>query len=343
MSKKKTIREKYQDWLYEHFTAKLILENSWSFIVSTVSAFLFAFGFAVFLAPSVTDGGEILHKIVSGGMSGLSQLTTLAIELVFPHAVIDESLSYSILYFSLNVPVIILAWFGIGKRFTIYTLINVLEVSIFTRLLSLGDMQWLHSITLFMNQNGGMLCRALFAGVFTGLSSALAFKADFSSGGIDVIAYYIALKKNTMVGKYSALLNSVITVVFALLTATKYGWNNATTIAAFGGIFYSFLYMLTSTLLIDTINVRNRKMKIEVVTKQKELAGVLINSIPHAATITQGEGAFSGETKFIITMVVSSFEVKDVVRIIREDDPESFIQVETLNQVYGRFFMKPVR
>jgi uncharacterized membrane-anchored protein YitT (DUF2179 family) len=101
--------------------------------------------------------------------------------------------------------------------------------------------------------------------------------------------------------------------------------------------------MLVGMILIDSINVRNKKMKIEVVTERKDLGNVLISSIPHGATIVQGQGVFTGQPRYIVTMVVSSYEVRDVVKIVQKEDPHAFIQVVSLAQVYGRFFMKPVK
>ena len=344
MKRKLSYRERSEKWLRGHPYVSLVLDHGYTFLMSTISALCFAFGFVVFLDPTVQLAtGETLHRIASGGMSGVSQVLTLAFELLFPSLEINESLAFSILYFVLNVPIIILAWFGIGKRFTVYTLINVASVSLFTSLLGMLPTDWLVSLITMMNANGGMLGRALFAGVCTGLSTALAFKADLSPGGLDVIAYYIALRKSTLAGKYSMILNAVVALCFFLLTSAQANWVPDDVLNAFGSMFFTALYILVTKLVVDAINVRNRKYKIEVVTDIAGLSTVLIDSLPHAATVVTGKGAFSGKEKYIITMVVSSFEVKETVEVIRNNDPKSFVQVTPLLQVYGRFFVKPVK
>ena len=161
------------------------------------------------------DGNTvILAKLVAGGVSGVSQVIALLLELcgVKSQAMggnFDEHLFYSIAYFVMNIPLLVLAWTGIGKRFAVFTLINVAEVSIFIKLLTVDRIPGIDFLALFVNTNGGLFARAVFAGVCTGLSSALAFKMDISAGGIDIIAYYIALRKGTMVGKYSVIMTPI--------------------------------------------------------------------------------------------------------------------------------------
>ena len=87
----------------------------------------------------------------------------------------------------------------------------------------------------------------------------------------------------------------------------------------------------------------NKKLKIEVVTERLELGKDLISAVPHAATLIKGEGVYSGKERYIFTMVVSSYELKNVIHFIKKKDPMSFVEVTPLSQVYGRFYTKPVK
>jgi|LAHS01.1.fsa_nt_gb uncharacterized membrane-anchored protein YitT (DUF2179 family) len=349
------LKSKEKNWMLDHPIAHGIVSNAWIFFVCTLSAFVFGFGFNAFMDPGASlidhtnnDAPLVLLKLVAGGVSGVSQVIVNFIELcgvktIDQGGAFDEHLCISILYFVINIPLLILAWIGIGKKFAIYTAINVAEVSLFVAVLKVDIVPFVDYMAVFVNANGGLLARALFAGVLTGLSSALAFKVDISAGGIDIIAYYIALKKNTLVGKYSVMLNSITVVLFSITTAALSGWNLGDSSTAFGRIFYSLLYMLVGMFVVDTINVRNKKMKVEVVSSNKELGQMLISLVPHGATMTTGIGVYTGKERYVFTMVVSSYEVNDLVKAVRKEDPTSFVQVVQLSQVYGRFFMKPVK
>lgn len=340
------IKENINNWLYDHNGVKIFFDYFLAILLSTVSAFLFAASFNAFmdLGQLALGGGSAFQKILSGGISGLTQIIVLICELLGWES-IDEATAYAILYFALNVPLIILAWFGIGKRFTILTLVNVVETSIFIRVFTAGNIELLAKIAIFCSENGGMLARAIFGGVCTGLSSALAYKGDFSAGGIDVVAYYIALRKRTMVGKYSALMNAVTLTIFVILSITRFnGWTDSSIAASYvAGAFYTAIYLFVTKLVIDAINVRNKKLKVEVVTDNKDLGSLLIKAIPHAATMVNAKGVYSGKDKYVFTMVVSSYELPNLMKVIKREDPNGFAQVIPLNQVTGRFFMKPIK
>ena len=96
-------------------------------------------------------------------------------------------------------------------------------------------------------------------------------------------------------------------------------------------------------ILIDIINVRNKKVQLQIITSNQELPRYLLASVPHGATVVKAKGAFSGEDRLMIYMVISSLEMKGVIKSIREIDPKSFINVTPLNQVYGHFYSRPVR
>ena len=106
---------------------------------------------------------------------------------------------------------------------------------------------------------------------------------------------------------------------------------------------FSVIYLFVTAFLIDFINVRNKKVELKIVTSMPELSKILLNTVPHGQTLVNGVGAFSGSKRIIITMVISSYEVSSVVRIVQLEDPNAFVQVVPLAQVYGRFFMKPIR
>ena len=344
---------KINDFLYDHSRLKSTVSWAYALFICTVSALIFTIGYKFFLVPrdiisTAGDGAPIL-RLVSGGASGLSQTIIVALELLpdsFADLVVkNEDLIYSILYFLVNVPIIILAWVGVGKRFTIITLVNIVEISLFTNLLSI---EWVENtiidpIAAYVEDNGGLLARAIFAGVCTGLSSALTFKVDASSGGIDVIAYYIALKKSTLVGRYSAYINACILIVYSILAAINIGWADKSAFDVVAAALYSIVYLIVTMCVIDMINLRNKKMKVEVVTDNPGLVQVLMANIPHGATVIHGEGAFSGRQKTIIEMVISSYELSRTVKVIRETDPNTFVEVTELKQVYGHFYIKPIK
>ncbi|MDO5330743.1 MAG: YitT family protein [Bacillota bacterium] len=333
-SEKKSFSQRYNEWGYEHLAARQAINYFILFFVSTFSAAVFAFGYCTFINPNV-DG---VQSFVSGGVSGISQDISLLIEILIPASKDYSEYFFPIFYFGLNIPVFILAIRGIGRRFAIFTLINVIEVSIFTSFF--GDLEFIQQMTAYVDSEGGMLARSLFGGVCTGVAAALCFRFDFSDGGVDVIAYYIALVKSETVGRYVVILNSIIIACYTLLSSIQAG---ALSVEIMGAALFSLIYMFTGSLVIDRINVRNKKVEMKIYTNNKDLHKIILLNIPHGATLIKGIGAYSGQEKTIISMVVSSYEVNKLVQLVQKNDPNAFVQATCLQQVYGRFFIKPVK
>ena len=336
MSKIKRIKEKVNNYLYDHYRLKWTLHQTKGVFFAVVSAFIFAFGFTCFVTPGsdAVAAGEGF-KIVTGGISGLSQNIAKVVE-IFGGQIPDyilEAMGYTVF----NFPLITFAFLKVGKRFSILTALNVLLSSVFIYFIptwGLSDQIGNHFLIV-----GQPVARLVFGGLCTGLASALAFKGEISCGGIDIITYYFSLRKSTSVGKYSMFANGIIVSLYAVLIIIQNPNNFATAIIS---LFFSAAYILVVISVIDAINLRNKKVQLQFITKNPKLAKVLITHFPHGATILKGQGAYTLAEEQIVYMIVSSFEVKSAVTLARKVDPHVFISVTSLVQVYGNFYIRPI-
>ena len=184
----KSLKKKLNSFSYQHIWLRYILDYGFSVIATLLSALIFVFGMVVFLEPSLTGAAADVTgpAMVSGGSSGAAQVIKL---IIFKLTNLDakyERIVLSSLYLLINVPLIVLAFKGVGKRFAIFTLLNVGSVFLFTNLF---NFEFLKNIALYVGKNAGMLARALFAGMCTGLSSAMAYRIDASAGGFDIVSF----------------------------------------------------------------------------------------------------------------------------------------------------------
>ena len=113
--------------MYEHLWLKYIVDYGVAFVLSVVSAAVFAFGIVCFMRPGL-DG---IPDLVSGGSSGLAQTIALALEMMGVNIEKHRNLLFSLAYIVINIPLIVLAFIGIGKRFAIFTIVNVGFVFLF--------------------------------------------------------------------------------------------------------------------------------------------------------------------------------------------------------------------
>lgn len=348
--KKARLKKQIDNFLFDHYIFKTVLDYLKGLFIATVAAVIFAFGFSCFTSPSTADG----FVIATGGVSGVSQVIALFIEFITGKPV-GANVVQAIGYTLLNIPLLIFSFLKLGKRFSLFTAINVALSSIFIWLFSqahvgetvanftFGDPQQAVAKELDLAQIinhplNTILVRVIFAAICTGLASALAFVGDISCGGIDIISCYIATRKSTQIGKYGVIINAFIVSTYALLKAIQTG----NLIYSLYSILFSIIYLMLVGFIIDAINLRNKKMQIQIITSKVHMPEIIIANFPHSATLIDGKGAYSGQNKTIIWMAVSSTEVKKVVNVAKKVDEHAFILVTPLKQVYGNFFIKPI-
>lgn len=331
------LKKNYRDYLLDHAAMKEIMHIIFMLFIQFLSAFLFAFGFKSFMAPQIMIDGKIVNHMVSGGASGISQVITKILILCGVDSNLETTFQ-SIFYFVVNIPMIILGFIGVGKKFTFWTLVNVAFTSLLIKII---PDSWCNLFN-FIAQD--YIVRALAGGIMTGLSSGLALMTGTSTGGIDIISLYVAEKKSTSVGKYSLMINTITVITYTLLSYIKIGGgidtasgNEQLTMAL-----YTVVYFFVSTKVLDLLNVKNKKVQLQIITAYNDMQKVLIHGFPHSCTLIDAKGGFTGSNVKVIYMVVSKSECKKVVNVVRQVDPKSFISVQKNDDVYGNFYIKPI-
>lgn len=354
MDWKQKAKSDTHDYLVDHPTLRQWLKWIVILLVEVLSAFIFAYEFRAFIAPNsacvahwASEAGSTISQadiespvhLISGGASGIAQAVNKFL-LIFADIREYESLIVSICYFAVNIPIMILSWLKISKQFTVFTLINVGLVSLFNYYIPDA---WIYNV---VNLYTDTLARTLFAGVLTGISSGLAMIVGTSSGGIDVITIFISEKKSTSVGKYSLALNTCIVlsyVIFSLIGVKVNPTINTQSISKVVTMaLYTIIYFFVASMVLDVMNTKNRKQEIQIFTNDQNLPMMLIHAFPHSCTIVDSRGAFTGKKNMIVYMVVSKNEKKKAITMIHNVDSKAFITVTDIEQVYGRFYIRPL-
>jgi len=337
------LKRKINNYFYDHIHLRETLHISKGVFIAAFTALFYAFAFYCFITPAVENHTTIEgSSVITGGVGGISQVIYLIIRLC--GGTIDQYTLQSISYFALNIPILLFAYFKIGKKFAILSVVNVGLSSVFIQIFGGNffgvkfDFPLATKIAEALQEEH--LTRVIFGGIAIGFSSALAFKNEISCGGIDVFSYYFSLRKSTSVGKYATAINSFIILVFTCLTVAinKGDFVNV----ALLNFMYGCFYLLVVMLVVDVINIRNKKVQIQIITSLEGLEHVLIANFPHSTTIVKGKGGYSHADKNILYMVVSSNEAKRVINLVKRVDDHAFITVTSLIQTYGNFFIKPI-
>lgn len=297
------------------------------------SSFLMSISTAIFLNPV---------KLYAGGVTGIAQIILHALGLMtkgksgFSAYEGYLGLANFILIFPFN----ILAWFKLSKKYAMYTTASTILQSIF---LSFSDF-WSQA-KVFYDANTGrydVLSCAIVAGLLGGIANGLLMRRGATSGGIIVLCQYLNLKRGKSVGFINLIVSGSIMVVGALLTFFS-GAEGGAFGAALGTALYTFINFLIGSLVLDWIHTAYNKVKLEIITeKGQEIVDELMKELPHGITIEKGVGAYSKHEKDILNVIIQKHETAYYIKAVREIDPEAFVVVVPISNIFGKFVQKVI-
>lgn len=356
----KKLKKDFINYFFDHPIQKNIFEHSYYLILTVISSFIFSFGFKAFIQPNYDAIAQTssfvsdlsIKTLASCGASGISQVLISIMKIFGCDYLTDNVLhdiTYWCFYLGVNIPLFIIGFLKVGKRFTLYSFLNVAFASIFGIILPNSQpTDFINQVTAAIGTD--IFARVTFGALCTGMASVLAYLIDSSTGGTDIVAYYISEKKSVPVGKWSAFFNVITVSVFSILSVVPldevfaaHEMGSVQPATALTIFLFTIFYMIFVTLVVDTINVKNKKVEIQIITKNSNLSNVLIANIPHSCTILEGAGGYTGDKIYIVNVSVRKKEAKKVVKVCRSVDPNAFINVIPMDQIYGRFYKKPIK
>lgn len=268
-------------------------------IIVVIGALLNALSLNFFLIPA---------NVYASGFTGIAQLVSSILGEFAPFTI-----STGILLLILNIPVTILSWMKVGKSFTIYSFISVLLSSFFLEILPVKEV------------STDILLNAVFGGVIAAFGVGLTLKWGASTGGMDIIAMVLSRMKDRPVGTYFFTLNGIIIMTAGYI----FGWENA---------LYTLVALYVSTRVIDAIHTRHEKLTAMIVTKKSDdLKKAIHDKLVRGITLLPAKGAFSGEPKEMLIIVITRYELYDLERIIKEVDPQAFTNIVETAGIFGFF------
>lgn len=252
-------------------------------------------------------------NLLSSGFTGVAILVEKITSTYF-----GFTFSTSLGMLVLNIPIALFCCKSISKRFTFFSLLQVIVASFFLKVI--------HFEALF---DDGLL-NIIFGGFLYGMQAVIALKANASTGGTDFIALYISNKKNKSIFSYVFIFNACLLIIFGMM----FGWENAG---------YSILFQFISTKTIDTFYNRYARMTLQITTSKPDaVIQCLIKNYHHGLSRVDGIGGYSGRSISLIHVVVSSYEVGEMVALMRTVDPHVIVNVMKTENFYGGFYLKPI-
>ena len=296
----------------------------WKRIIAVIIfTFVYAIGVVWFIEASKVP-------LYSGGVLGISQLFRDFLYVVFGQATTGGFLALTNLI--LNIPILILGWFGVSHRFTVYTLISVFFQTIF--------LTFIPTINFGLGDVEHVFAASSLGGLLIGIGAGGALRYGASTGGIDIIAQYVSIKSGQSVAFISLFVNVGITLLGAILLSNQELQNGETIL---GGVIFSYtiVRILASTIGLDIVHTSYQHIAVQIISsKYDEISDSIIHVIHRGATLLDGSGAYSKSSKKMIYVVISRYELETLLKIVKSIDEKAFIVSTPVRGVYGNFTRK---
>lgn len=247
--------------------------------------------------------------VYSSGATGLAQVLS-----ALSKHLIGFTLPVSLTFYAINAPLLVLAWYKIGRRFTIFTFITVTMSSFFIQIMP--------QVTLTTDP----LINAIFGGLVMGTGIGYSLKSRISSGGTDIISLTLRKKTGRDVGSLSLMVNGAIMIFAGIL----FGWQYA---------LYSMVTIFVSSRVTDAIFTKQKKMQATIVTARPEKVTRLIHKKLNrgVTAINDAEGTYNHERKAVLIAIITREEYNDFKHLMRKADPKAFVSIAENVHILGRF------
>ena len=269
-----------------------------------VSAFLQAFTLIVFIRPA---------DLLSSGFTGLAILLDRITSLL------GISFPTFVGMITLNIPVAILCWRHISRRFVLFSMVQVFLAAFFLRVLPPDVLTGLVSFeSKFLD--------VVFGGFLYGFSIALALKGGASTAGSDFISLMVSNRTGKTIWGQIFAGNCVMLLVFGAM----FGWENAA---------WSIIFQFISNNAISMFYHRYERVTLQVTTRRPmEIMAAYQARYRHGVSCVEGFGGYRHQKMWLLNTVVSAYEQDDIIRLMRAVEPRAVINVLRTENFFGGFY-----
>lgn len=222
-----------------------------------------------------------------------------------------------ILFF--NMAMLAVGWMILGRKFAMTTVLSSVLYPLFLEILNrvLGDISVTDNIML----------NVLFAGIGLGGSLGIVIRSGASTGGMDIPPlvlkkfFHIPVSASLWVFDFCIMLSQA---AFHPLEDLLYG---------------VLLLIVISIALNKVMLLGTSRTEVKIVsTRSDEIRQAILSRVDRGVTILHGQGGFGRQDTEVILSVVSNYELPRVQQLARSIDPDCFMIISQVTEVWGRGF-----
>jgi len=221
--------------------------------------------------------------------------------------------------FTFNVTMLMLGWWILGRQFAMTTVIS----SLFYPIALEGLNRFLGDIVITED----ILLNVLFAGMGLGLAIGIVMRAGASTGGMDIPP--LILKKKFRIPVSVSLWGFDFCI---LLTQMAFH--------PLEDLLHGILLILMISITLNKVMLLGTsKTEVKIISDEAEkIRDAILSRVDRGVTMLHGQGGFKHQDTEVIMSVVSNHELPKIERLARDIDPNCFMIISHVNEVWGRGF-----
>lgn len=279
-------------------------ENSKFIGYIVIGSAIFAISVNLFAVPM---------NIYNMGVVGIAQIIrTLLVDYLRIGVDFDIAGIINLLF---NIPLFLIAYKSLSKKFFFGTLLSILVQTFFFTLVPIPSSPIVNDV----------MANIILGGILAGIGIGLCLQSGASGGGTDIIGMYASRKNPSFsIGKISLGINACIYLMCAIL------FNVQTAL-------YSIIYVVVFSLMIDKMHIQNIAVSAMIFTRNPEIKNIIMSELLRGVTVWQGAGAYTGNSCEILETIVSKYDVDALKRILKENDSNAFFILNEGVHVSGNY------
>ena len=222
-----------------------------------------------------------------------------------------------------NVPLLIASYKLLGKKYTLDVVIGTLIFSF-----ALDATRFLAAYT----PTDDLMLASIYGGIFNGIGYGIVFRMNGSTGGFDILGAIFKKYYSMDIGSVIFGFNCLIVIVAGALFNVS------------SAMFTLICMYITSQMTNKVIDGINQRKAILIISDHaKDIADGIIADIGRGVTFINGEGAYTGDPKKIVMVVVSMTQIAKIKIIVNTVDRNAFMLILSASEVMGRGFTRTAR
>jgi len=262
------------------------------------------------LCATATNGILIPQDFATGGITGIA----LIIHKMMP------SLNIGLIYLLLNVPLFVLAWMVVGRRFFFFSVIGTMTLTLALTFVNFIEFKLEDPIL-----------NALLAGLLLGSGAGLCLRSSGSQGGTDILSVMLLKRFSISIGTTILTVNAIVLLVISVYYSVE---------AVLRAMIV--VYVTSKVINIVVTGLSQRKSVFIISSKWQDISDEILKDIRRGVTIVKGTGGYKRTEEHILYAVIAFTEIGELKRIVRRHDPAAFVVIsDTLEVMNYRIGNQP--